>query len=228
MIVETGAVTFKGAPDDQLNIPPNCHRSTRRSINPGPPATNRWLGPNGNSNVPLVVRMLRAVETKQRLVQRSVVRVAVVHRRAVRIVFAQGSAPCVGGRTGDAVRQPFCELNLERVVRGTAWIRDQRHTVELRIAYKKILREQTAVPDKPAALTCNARAAVQKVGEAADVAVSNKRSSACECAQGCRSCHRSAVYDSSSGDVESLEHLIKQGRVASGLRGIERAEEVCC
>ena len=83
------------------------------------------------------------------------------------------------------MRQPFYELNLKRVVRGTAWIRNQRHAIELRITYKKILREQPAVPDKTPALACHARTAVQEVREAAYVAVGDEGSRARERAQRC-------------------------------------------
>ena len=55
VIVATVAMMFSGAPELQLMIPPSCHRSTNRWINPGALLRNARFGPNGNSNVPLVL-----------------------------------------------------------------------------------------------------------------------------------------------------------------------------
>src|SRR5215831_14102683 len=43
-----------GAPDVQLNTPPNCHCSTIRVTKFGPPLRKRRFGPNGSSYVPLL------------------------------------------------------------------------------------------------------------------------------------------------------------------------------
>src|SRR2546425_9648775 len=51
------AVTFSGAPDVQLAIEPNCHRSTSRASKPELLLSSRLFGPNGSSNVPFVRKL---------------------------------------------------------------------------------------------------------------------------------------------------------------------------
>src|ERR1051325_1264673 len=48
------AVIVIGAPELQLKIPPNCHRSTIRFTAPGALLKNFRPGPNGISKVPLL------------------------------------------------------------------------------------------------------------------------------------------------------------------------------
>src|SRR5262249_42425475 len=47
-------VMFKGAPEFQLTMAPNCQRSTIRDNHPGALASNIWFGPSGSCHVPLL------------------------------------------------------------------------------------------------------------------------------------------------------------------------------
>src|SRR5262245_1217822 len=52
--VEVAAVIVRGAPESQLRMPPNCHRSTRCVTQPGPLPRSGLPGPKGSSKVPLL------------------------------------------------------------------------------------------------------------------------------------------------------------------------------
>ena len=77
----------------------------------------------------------------------------------------------------------------------------QIHRNVLRIEHKEILGEQTAVSDESAALTGDIGAAVQEIGQIADLAIGNKPSSRGVGAQRCRSGYRGAVDHSSAWDI---------------------------
>src|SRR6266516_6771576 len=47
-------VRFRGIPEFQLTIEPNCQRSTSRDSHPGALLSNIWFGPNGSFHVPLL------------------------------------------------------------------------------------------------------------------------------------------------------------------------------
>ena len=110
------------------------------------------------------------------------------------------------------------------MIGGTAWIRTQRHAVELRIEHEEILGKQSTVPDEATAFTRHAGITVQKVGESADVTVRNEGSSARVCAQCCRTGDRGAD-NAGSRNIESGEHPIEQRRIAASPSRIERIEE---
>src|SRR5262249_38549551 len=57
MLVRLPAEIVSGAPELQLITPPSCQRSTIRDNQPGAELNSRLLGPNGSSNVPLLVRL---------------------------------------------------------------------------------------------------------------------------------------------------------------------------
>src|SRR6266571_209176 len=45
---------FRGIPEFQLRIEPNCHLSTTRDSHPGALLSNFWFGPSGSCHVPLL------------------------------------------------------------------------------------------------------------------------------------------------------------------------------
>src|SRR5215471_10425164 len=54
VVSELAAEMVMGAPEAQLKMPPNCHRSTMRERKPGALLKNFRPGPKGNSSVPLL------------------------------------------------------------------------------------------------------------------------------------------------------------------------------
>src|SRR5262245_15464965 len=113
---------------------------------------------------------MRPVESKSRLVERTVSRVAIRYG-AVCIVFPERLTPRVRHGIAEAMRQALRDLDLKGVVCRTARIGIQRHTVELRIEHEEILRKQPAVPNEAAALARDAGVAVQEVREASDISI---------------------------------------------------------
>lgn len=69
----------------------------------------------------VTLQSMRAVEAQQRMIQRAVVGITIVHG-AITIVFTQRPAPGIRRLSGEALRQTFRHLDLQRVVRGAAGI----------------------------------------------------------------------------------------------------------
>ena len=165
------------------------------------------------------------VEFKKRFVERAVSGIQIVHLPVV-TGFTQSLAPGIGRLIGEAVREPFGYLQVHRVVCGVARVPVQSHCHELRIDHNKILGKQSAVSQKPAALSGNGCGGVQEVCQLTHVAVGEKTTRQCVLTQ------RSRAGDSSRSDRslsgvhdEPAQHLIEEERIATPPSGVESRED---
>src|SRR5687767_13023022 len=110
---------------------------------------------------------MRAVESKQRLVESPVSRIQIVP------VMAKSPAPRVLRLICETLRQPFVEDQIQRVVSGVARVRDDPYALELRIDLNEIFGV-TAVTHEASSRTGNARRVEQKVRELTHIAICNK------------------------------------------------------
>ena len=143
---------------------------------------------------------MRAVKAQHRFIQPSIAGIPIVHEE-VPIVIAERPAPRVRRLRREALRQAFRHLDFQRVIRRTAPASIQHDTIELRIEYEEILREQSAVSDETAASVRDVPAAVQEVRKLADTAVCNERTRRRVGPQRGRSRNRCAIDHSRSRDI---------------------------